>query len=78
MCTVDKTKPHLLPSLDHLIPQAVLRARKIYEGTLRMNNKLYAHRYCNNRRGATPLTDKQKVRARKIFIGAIAYHLAKE
>ena len=65
-----------LRTLDHLIPQSFFRKLGIRSGPMRDNNKLYAHKLCNVRRGDKPLTPKQYLRVRKLMIGALAYHLA--
>lgn len=56
-------------SRDHIIPRSKLRERTC-------NNILYAHRQCNMRRGDTPLSDAQRIKAWQLFHAAIAYQLA--
>jgi 5-methylcytosine-specific restriction endonuclease McrA len=56
-------------SLDHIIPRAK-------GGKGLKNNVLFAHQYCNSKRGDKGLTQDQWMKVHYIRLAAVAYELA--
>ena len=73
-----ETRNHpLYRTLDHIVPLNVIR--KVSKGGYILeNNKLFAHKECNMRRGDNTISVAQFTKVRYTLIGAVAYKLSLE